>query len=123
MKFIGRLLTFSLLLANLAFLGALSLHVVHGSSGTAVIAKTHLTLVDTCVDTTKWTAADITEHAALVSRISQAGRADLLPKLASASAAHTGPTVSHDPHVPAAQKTSVTDEPHQKTIFDFDDKK
>ncbi len=71
-------LAWLILLANVVMFGALSTHVVCGPDGWAVIAKDHLTLVDTYVDTRQWTPEEMVRHAAFVQRAEQA-RPSLLP--------------------------------------------
>jgi hypothetical protein len=78
MKTIGRLLKFLVLLGNLALLAALSLHVVRGPGAFAVTPKGQLTLLDTYVDTRNWSAADVHDHAAVVTRIVQSGHSALI---------------------------------------------
>jgi hypothetical protein len=116
MKLLGRLFVALLLLGNLLLLAGLSLHVVRSPGKTpALVAKDHLTLVDTLVDTSAWTTTDLATHAATVSRIVQAGKGDLL--------AHVAPTLtSAAQRDNSARKASAPEEPHQPTIFDFDKK-
>ena len=78
MKTLSRLFLIVLLLANVGFMAMVSLHVVKGPSGTAVVAKTNLTLVDSYIDVTSWKDADKDIHAAFVSRVNAAGKSYLL---------------------------------------------
>jgi hypothetical protein len=123
MKLLGRLFVALLLLGNLLLLASLSVHVVRSPGKTpALVAKDHLTLVDTLVDTSAWTATDLTTHAATVSRIVQAGKGDLL--------AHVAPTLTsaaqaaHPEAAPRdnSARKAADEQPHQPTIFDFDKK-
>jgi hypothetical protein len=78
-KAIGRLFTILILTGTLLLLAALSLHVVRSGGRVRVIAKEHLTLVDTYEDVTNWSADDVARHSALVARLSDTGQIDLLP--------------------------------------------
>ena len=79
MKAIGRLFTILILTGTLFLLAALSLHVVRSGGRVRVIAKEHLTLVDTYQDVTNWSADDAVKHLSLVARMTDAGQSDLLP--------------------------------------------
>ena len=84
MKAVGRLFATLILLATPVLLAALSLHVVRSGSRVKVIAKDHLTLMDTYEDVTNWSAEDAARHAAFVWRVMDAGQTDLLPSAAAA---------------------------------------
>ena len=122
MKSLGRLLVVLLLIGNLLFLTALSMHVVRAPGKVAFVPKSQLTLIDAYVDTTNWTANDMNEHDALVKRLAQAGKAGVLSHV-------TGVTMTSSPRqelskdttpVRPTQKTAAPDqEPRQKTIFDI----
>jgi hypothetical protein len=124
-KLLGRLFVALLLLGNLLLLGGLSVHVVRSpGKAPAVIAKDHLTLVDTYVDTTSWTAADVTNHSNTVTRIVQAGKADCLAHVPGqvSSAAQAGHPQPAQPQRDASARKAAAEEPHNPSIFDFDKK-
>ena len=83
MKAIGRLFTVLILTGTLLLLAALSLHVVRSGTRVRVIAKDHLTLMDTYQDVTNWSSDDAARHLSLVARMNDAGQGDLLPAGAS----------------------------------------
>jgi hypothetical protein len=59
-------------------LAALSLHVVRAQGDKIVlIPKDRLSLQDTYVDATQWTAQDVANHPSLVKRILQSGKANV----------------------------------------------
>ena len=74
MKFLGRLFFVLLLTGNLAYMGALSLHIVRSPGKTALVAKGQTTLQDTYIDTRGWTLSDVREHVAVVADINRAGK-------------------------------------------------
>ena len=129
MKTLGRLLVALLLLGNLLMLTALSVHVVRSPEKCAVVAKSQLTLMETFVDTRAWTAADLKDHSAVVSRLVQAGKGDLLSHITgdSRSAAKdwsVSPRLLDAPPAhPAAQKPAASNEARQTSIFDFPNQK
>jgi hypothetical protein len=96
MKSFGRFLVGLLLLANLLFLVALSVHVVKWPGGYAIVSKSQLSLVDTYANTNKWSRDDLTKKAALVARIEQAGQGRTIAHLQTVS------TASSDQPVPAS---------------------
>ena len=123
MKFLGRLFLVVLLLGNLAYMGALSLHIVRSPEKTRLIPKGQTTLLETYVDTRNWTTSDMREHAAVVADINRAGRGDLIAHVSSPvttvtprAVAPSTPTSSTDK--PAATSTDTT-ESTGKSIFDF----
>ena len=59
-------------------LAALSLHVVRTPDKIGLIPKQRLGFTDTYVDARKWTLSDLPAHAALVERVLQANKAELL---------------------------------------------
>ena len=82
MKSIFRFIGFSLTISGWA-VAALCLHVIRtpnpsnpAESKLVVIPKSRLGITDTYVDARNWTLADVPLHAALVSRILDAGQAD-----------------------------------------------
>jgi hypothetical protein len=119
MKFLARLFFVLLLLGNLSFMAALSLHVVRSPGKWAVVTKGQVTLQEWYVDTRNWTTADLREHASAAHDISMAGKGELLAHVGSAAASVT----PHDIALPQPQQPSnaKTDspEPASKTIFDF----
>lgn len=79
MKALGRLLVTLVLLGNLLLLAALSTHVVRSGNQVKVIAKDHLTLLDTYEDVSAWSADQVGQHAAFTARLVNSGHGDLLP--------------------------------------------
>lgn len=86
MKALGRLLVTLILLGNLLLLGALSVHVVRSGNQVKVVAKDHLTLLDTYHDVSEWSADQVGQHAAFTARLVNSGHGDLLPAGAAAAA-------------------------------------
>ena len=79
----------TLLLANLATLSALSLHVVRSPDKmVSVVPKAQLTFVDTFVDTRDWTPLDLVHHAAFVARLNDAGQSQLIAHVGQANAVY-----------------------------------
>ena len=116
MKTFGRFLICVLFLGNLAYMGALSLHVVKSPSGMALVPKGQTSLLDTIVDTRNWTTSDLREHQAVVDDINRAGKSALI--------SHVGSPVTTV--TPAAVPTRTTEKPApatpetpDKNIFDF----
>lgn len=83
------LITGLVLLGNLILLAALSFHVIVAPGKIALVAKDHLTMIDTYRDLREWSPADVASHPAILSRLTDAGRLDLIS------------------HVPAATPTAV----------------
>jgi hypothetical protein len=108
MKFLGRFLIGLLLLGNLLFLAALSLHVVRSPGKFTVLPKSQLTLIDVFVDTTNWTADQLNEHPAVVARLMQAGKGQMLSHVTGVSVSAVRPT----------QKTTASEGPRSKSVFD-----
>jgi hypothetical protein len=79
MKALGRLLFTLILLGNLLLLAALSVHVVRSGNQVKVIAKDHLTLLDTYEDVSGWSADQVGQHAGFTARLISSGHGDLLP--------------------------------------------
>ena len=97
MKSFGRFLVGLLLLANLLFLAALSVHIVHWPGGYTLVSKSQLSLVDTYADTNKWSRDDLTKKAALVSRIEQAGQGRTIAHLQTVSTASSDQPAASEP--------------------------
>lgn len=113
----------TLLLGNLAVLSGLSLHVVRSPDKTVTfVPKSQLTFVDTYVDTRVWTPQDATRHAALVARLTEAGKADLISHVTDGSACCTVPqatsTVKHLT-APATQPAPPHVQASEPNVFDF----
>ena len=127
MNAFGRFLVAFLLLANLCLLAALSMHVVRTPGRVGLVAKSQLTLVETVVDTRGWTANDLRVHAPVVTRIVQAGKADLLSHVTDATAGaylqQPDRDVTQGLAVPSQLLKAEPAEPRQKTVFDFPDAK
>lgn len=84
MKNIFRLFIFSLLIGGWG-LAAASLHVIRSPGSAANIAlvpKSKLQIQNTYVDTRNWTMQDASNHPALITRLIDAQRADLLSHVA-----------------------------------------
>ena len=77
MRRLFRLIVLVLLLGGWA-VAALSLYVVRDGSRIVVIPKQRLDYHDTYVDTTRWTLDDVVKHPAVVSRLMQSGKTDVL---------------------------------------------
>jgi len=80
MKWLFRFFVLVLLLAGWG-LAALSLHVVlaPGNPGRiALIPKKNLAIADTWVDVRKWTVDDLPNHPAIVARMVENGKTDLI---------------------------------------------
>ena len=81
MKKLFRLIVLVLLLGGWT-VAALSLHVIRGQGRVVVVPKKSLDFHDIYVDTTKWTLDDVAKHPAVVNRLIQNGKADLLQHVA-----------------------------------------
>jgi hypothetical protein len=81
MKKLFRMIVLVLLLGGWS-LAALSLHVVRDGSRVVVIPKARLDYHDVYVDSSKWTLDDVAKHPAVVARLIEAGKADLLQHVA-----------------------------------------
>jgi hypothetical protein len=91
----------------------------------SVVAKDHLTLVDSYLNTSTWTSADLANHQTAVARIVNAGRGDLLSHVPSAVSSTAQPGQAQLPQAAAekpAQKSGAAEEPHKDSIFDFPNK-
>ncbi len=117
MRSLVRLSIAFFLLANLLIMGAVSLHVIRTPTRFEFVPKSQLTLLDTYVDTRNWTANDVKAHAALVQRLAQAGKQDVLSHVTAANAS------SHSSELPTervnAPKDSSSSESRGKNIFDL----
>ena len=111
MKSFGRFLVGLLLLANLLFLVALSVHVVRYPGGFAMVRKSQLSLIDTYADTRNWSRQDLLTHAALVNRIEQDGQGKTIAHLSTVSTA-SGDSTS--PSLPPAAEPGAG-----STLFDM----
>jgi hypothetical protein len=112
MKSFGRFLVGLLLLANLSFLAALSVHVVRYPGGYALVRKSQLSLIDSYTDTRNWSRQDLLTHAALVNRIEQDGQGKTIAHLSTVSTA-SGDSTS--PSIPPATGSG-------STLFELDKK-
>ena len=81
-KFAG-FVTFLVLLGNVLMLLALSFHVILAPGKFALVAKDHLTLIDTYRDVRQWNPTDVASHPALLARLTDAGRLDLVSHISS----------------------------------------
>jgi hypothetical protein len=98
MKALGRLLFTLILIGNLLLLAALSVHVVRSGHQVKVMAKDHLTLLETYEDVSGWSADQVGQHAAFTARLINSGHGDLLPAGAAEAAkplTSSGAPVSH----------------------------
>ena len=77
MKKLFRLIVLVLFLGGWA-VAALSLYVVRDGSRIVVVPKQHLDYHDIYIDTSKWTVDDVAKHPAVVTRLIQTGKADVL---------------------------------------------
>ena len=111
-------------------LAAASLHVVRAPGkmfhdyvplNVQLVTKNNLTFKDTWVDTTKWSAADVAGHPAVVERLNQTNRLDLVkqammtPAPADVTTASAAPSKTVD--------VAPTAPPRQNSIFDFSNQK
>ena len=86
----------------------------------ALITKDCMAWRDTYADTSHWTPTDISSHAALVQRIKESGRKDLISHVTEeglASAAKTNSTPAETVAAPTPAPAPA-DPKHQKSIFD-----
>jgi hypothetical protein len=104
MKKLFRLIVLALLVGGWS-LAALSLHVVRDAKRIVVIPKRSLNYHDTYVDTTRWTMDDVAKHPAVVNRLIQNGKVDLLQ--------HVAPQVTGDA-LPAALQTAIEHGPQTR---------
>jgi hypothetical protein len=81
MKKLFRLIVLVLLLGGWT-VAALSLHIIRGQGRVVVVPKKSLDYHDIYADTTKWTLDDVARHPAVVNRLIQNGKADLLQHVA-----------------------------------------
>jgi anaerobic selenocysteine-containing dehydrogenase len=92
MKLLFRLIVLILLAGGWALAGA-SVHFVRGPGPIPklgmihAVPKSNFSYRDTWVDTTHWTAADLTTHQAFVHRLEQAGKRDWLKHVGAAPVA------------------------------------
>jgi hypothetical protein len=87
----------------------------------ALITKDCMGWRDTYADTSHWTPTDLSAHPVLVQRIKESGRKDMIAHvteegLASADKTAAQAEIAVTPAAPVEEK-------HEKTIFDFPDKK
>ena len=117
MRSLVRLSIAFFLLANLLMMGAVSLHVIRTPERFEFVPKSQLTLMDTYVDTRIWTANDLKTHAALVQRLAQAGKQDVLSHVTAANVSSRSTELSTERVT--APKDSSSSESQGKSIFDF----
>jgi len=89
----------------------------------ALITKDCMGWRDTYADTSHWTPTDLSSHPALVQRLKESGHKDLVAHvteegLASAAKSNVTPDAAVTP-----APTAGPEEKHEKTIFDFPEKK
>ena len=92
-------------------LAAMSLYVIRDDKRIVVIPKQRLDYHDTYVDTTKWTLDDVAKHPAVVMRLIETGKTDLLQ--------HVDPKTSGDALASALQntiQTSPTTQPEAQVV-------
>jgi hypothetical protein len=77
MKKLIRLIVLVLFLGGWA-VAAMAVHVVRDGSRIVVVPKQHLDYHEIYVDTSKWTVDDVAKHPAVVTRLIQTGKADVL---------------------------------------------
>jgi hypothetical protein len=110
MKKLFRLIVLVLLVAGWS-LAALSLHVVRGQDKIVVIPKQTIDWVhgwrETYVDTRNWTLDDVANHPAVVNRLIQNGKADVLQHVAPQA---TGTAL------PAELQAAIERGPQPKTV-------
>ena len=116
MKAFGRFLLIVLLLGNLSYMAALSVHVVRtpGKFSFSVVPKGQTSLLDTYVDTREWSVADRSSHTVVVDDIIRAGKGEILMHIGVPAATTVTP---HPVPFGTPSSDSKSDAP-RKTIFD-----
>jgi hypothetical protein len=129
------LLAWLLLLTNLFWMILASFHFVNTSDGWQVLAKTHLSLVDTFADTRTWTRQDLAAHPLLAQRLESArqqtilagirARAEVQPPAPAARASEPLPPLpplpaNVQPHDNSADNAPVPGGVNGPSIFDHD---
>jgi len=118
-------------------LAAASLHIVRAPgkmcwgyipANIQIVPKNALSFRETWVDTTKWSSADVANHATFVDRLHQANKMELVKEAmerpspadttASAVPQHGAPAVTPEPAATPAPTPAAPAAP-QKSIFDF----
>src|SRR5215212_10794904 len=96
-----------------------------GAGKFALITKDCMGWRDTYADTSHWTPTDLTTHAALVQRIKESGRKDLISHVTEEGLASAAKTSAAQPEVTPAPVPAAAplEEKTDKTIFDFPEKK
>lgn len=91
----------------------------------ALITKDCMGWRDTYADTSHWTPTDLTTHAALVQRIKESGRKDLILHVTEEGLASVAKTdaASVDPAPTPTPAAAPVEANQDKTIFDFPEKK
>lgn len=135
MKSIFRLLMLVVMLGGWALAGA-AVYVVRTPEKILLVPKNRLSFEDTYVDTRQWTIADVANHPAVVTRMVELGKEDLLIHLVDADSRDDTRTqlieaITHPPEPTpikprpatksATTSTSLTEEVVKRVpnIFDF----
>ncbi|HEX3355448.1 MAG TPA: hypothetical protein VHS31_00605 [Tepidisphaeraceae bacterium] len=119
MKATFRFIVLILLLAGWS-LAALSLHVVRADGPRVIVLpKQSLDWRDIYVDTRNWTLDDVASHPAVVNRLIQNGKADVLQRLVpgatgDALAAQLKDAIDRGPQTKPVQATQPSDRGHTK---------
>lgn len=112
MKKLFRLIVLVLLFGGWT-VAALSLHVVRDGQRIVVIPKQSLDCHDSYVDTTQWTIDDVARHPAVVKRLIQNGKVNLLQHVAPQTAGDALPlelqaAIQRGPQVKPATQPAAT---------------
>ena len=84
----------------------------------ALITKDHMAWRDTYADTSHWSPTDIASHPALVQRIKDTGRKDLISHVTETGLADAGNSNIAPADVTITPAPAPVEPKHQKSIFD-----
>ena len=115
MKKLFRLIVLVLLVSGWG-LAAASLHVVRDQKRIVVIPKQRLELRDIYLDTSKWALDDVAKHPAVVNRLIQNGKADVLQHVAPEATGDALPEVLHAAIERGPQKAPATRPADQMSV-------
>jgi len=89
----------------------------------ALITKDCMAWRDTYADTSHWTPTDLATHAAVVQRIKESGRKDLISHITETGLADAGKATAAPGEVVIKPAPAPVDTKQDKSIFEFPDKK
>lgn len=84
----------------------------------ALITKDCMGWRDTYADTSHWTPTDLANHPALVQRIKESGRRDLISHLSQENVASAAKSTEAHAEVAPTPAAAPVEDKHQKSIFD-----